>query len=170
MNDEGGAVGSLHPSSLILHPFFGAVAKWLRRRSAKPLFSGSNPLGASSPTQSRSRPEADRSRSRRGGEIGRHRGLKIPRGQKPRAGSSPAPGTQGPRFSGCLSQCLTHSMTKVTGCAFLHIPATPIPSLTPLVFPPPKQGEKSGGRNRANFDLGFLAFWLFEFGAFSSVG
>ena len=26
---------------------FGAVAKWLRRRSAKPLFSGSNPLGAS---------------------------------------------------------------------------------------------------------------------------
>jgi hypothetical protein len=30
--------------------FFGGIAKWLRQRSAKPLFSGSNPDAASSNT------------------------------------------------------------------------------------------------------------------------
>ncbi len=44
--------------------FFGGVAKWLRRRSAKPLFTGSNPVAASIAC--------------RGGGIGRRKGLKIP--------------------------------------------------------------------------------------------
>ena len=48
----------------------------VRRRSAKPLFLGSNPGAASS----------------RSGGIGRRKGLKIPRGQL-RAGSSPATST-----------------------------------------------------------------------------
>ena len=34
-------------SNLVSRSFFGGVAKWLRQRSAKPLFSGSNPLAAS---------------------------------------------------------------------------------------------------------------------------
>ena len=47
MKDEGGAETLLHRSSIMILTWLGAVAKWLRRRSAKPLFSGSNPLGAS---------------------------------------------------------------------------------------------------------------------------
>jgi hypothetical protein len=37
-------MGSVYVSK---NGFKGAVPKWLRERSAKPLFSGSNPLGAS---------------------------------------------------------------------------------------------------------------------------
>ena len=48
----------------------GDVPKWLRGRSAKPLFSGSNPLVASIFFQIRGR----------SGETGRRKGLKIPRG------------------------------------------------------------------------------------------
>ncbi len=51
-------------SSPVSRSFFGGVAKWLRRRSAKPLFSGSNPLAASAFC--------------RDGGTGRRKGLKIP--------------------------------------------------------------------------------------------
>ena len=51
-------------SSPVSRSFFGGVAKWLRQRSAKPLFSGSNPLAASIAC--------------RDGGIGRRKGLKIP--------------------------------------------------------------------------------------------
>jgi hypothetical protein len=35
----------------VLIGFFGGIAKWLRQRSAKPLFIGSNPIAASSRSQ-----------------------------------------------------------------------------------------------------------------------
>ena len=55
-------------STLVSRSILGGVAKWLRRRSAKPLFIGSTPIAASA--------MKDLSR---GGEIGRRKGLKIPR-------------------------------------------------------------------------------------------
>ena len=61
--------------------FNGDVAKWLRQGSAKPLFSGSNPLVASIITS-----------IGRDGGIGRRRGLKILR-PKTLVGSRPSPGT-----------------------------------------------------------------------------
>ncbi len=63
----------------------GAVAKWLRRRSAKPLFSGSIPLGASM-----GKPKPDR---RGGGMVDAGDLKSLGAFKKPRAGSSPAPGT-----------------------------------------------------------------------------
>ena len=68
-------------SRLPLHFIAGGVAKWLRQGSAKPLFSGSNPLVAST------------SQSGRGGGIGRRRGLKILRCNN-LVGSRPSPGTK----------------------------------------------------------------------------
>ena len=62
--------------------YLGGVAKWLRRRSAKPLFIGSTPIAASV-----------NKNCCRGGGIGRRKGLKIPRIFYIRAGSTPALGT-----------------------------------------------------------------------------
>ena len=73
-------------SNPVSRSFFGGVAKWLRQRSAKPLFSGSNPLAASS--------------FRAGmAEQVDARDLKslVPLG---RAGSIPAPGTHHQRILG----------------------------------------------------------------------
>ena len=66
--------------------FYGGVAKWLRQRSAKPLFSGSNPLAAST--------------SAGMAELVDARDLKslVLFG---RAGSIPAPGTKKPREGHC---------------------------------------------------------------------
>ena len=55
-------------STLVSRSILGGVAKWLRRRSAKPLFIGSTPIAASAMND-----------ICRGGGIGRRKGLKIPR-------------------------------------------------------------------------------------------
>ena len=70
----------------------GGVAKWLRRRSAKPLFIGSIPIAASF-LSIQCPVDAHLREACRGGEIGRRKGLKIPRSYYDRAGSSPALGT-----------------------------------------------------------------------------
>ena len=50
--DRGAVRAACHvPVRVLAEPAFGGVPKWLRERSAKPPFSGSNPLAASSPSR-----------------------------------------------------------------------------------------------------------------------
>ncbi len=74
--------------SIVLKKISGGVAKWLRRWSAKPLFSGSNPLAASNSAEVAELVDAQDLKSC------------VPLG---RAGSSPALGTLNIWFSRAIS-------------------------------------------------------------------